>query len=83
MKECFGNIFKRTVCNNYYNCKFSTDCLTETNIIKGVCNCEYKASCHLSRQKFQLKLRNNNETNKDCDFYQALKEMYTKHKKND
>jgi hypothetical protein len=65
------------VCQGHNDCT-EKGCFSKTSIDKGVCNCPYKASCHLVRQFLQDKFRKEMKNYKieDCDFYKLLKPMY-------
>ena len=54
-KQCFGNYLLEG-CENNHNCK-EVDCMTETFIKHGACDCKYKSSCHLLRQSCQVEMR--------------------------
>lgn len=76
MKECFGNYMIYPTCQGHHTCK-EYNCFNKTMIEKGACNCLYKGSCHLLRQKLQTEFRENYGYKlEDCDFYQVLKSMY-------
>jgi hypothetical protein len=70
MKECFGNYMRYPTCKGHHDCK-EAGCFSKTNIDKGVCDCPYKASCHVSRQYLQKRFREEDSDYKveDCDFY--------------
>lgn len=78
MKKCYGNVLTEICSKNggHHECphydKNDGDCFKETSL-KGPCNCEFKASCHVQRQKAQEGFRECfNETEKDCDFYKIF-----------
>jgi len=46
-------------------------------IIKnGICDCQYKGSCHLDRQAIIMEYRKADETNEVCPYYKSLKLRY-------
>jgi len=76
MKGCFGNYMEYPLCQGHYDCQ-EKGCFSKTMIGKGTCDCLYKGSCHLSRQRLQTEFREKyNWKLEDCDFYKLLKPMY-------
>lgn len=78
MRKCFGHCM-REACAGHHDCEdyLFNGCLSETNIRFGPCNCEYKASCHILRQKGQAKHRlDSGSTIESCSFYRELKVLY-------
>lgn len=71
-KSCFGNyLHKEKGCNDHHNCEQQGECNMYTNYFKGACDCPYKKSCHLMRQKIASDYRNEiGDTDiRKCDFY--------------
>jgi hypothetical protein len=67
------------ICEGHNDCIDKRDCFSETSIKKGTCDCSYKASCHLPRQKVQTEFRKSyGDKLEDCDAYKLLKPMYNK-----
>ena len=80
MKECYGNYMEYPICEGHHDCE-EKGCYSKTMIEKGSCDCSYKASCHLLRQKLQTELKPKyNSSIEDCDAYKMLKPMYEKKK---
>ena len=78
MKECLGNYMEYPICQGHHDCE-EKECFSKTMIDKGLCDCPYKGSCHLMRQKIQTKVRQRyGRKIEDCDFYKVLKPMYEK-----
>lgn len=73
-KPCYGNYMKRE-CEGHHECR-EMGCFSETSRIHGECDCKYKESCHLTRQKLQVHVRNDNSYGYDsvekCDFYKLI-----------
>lgn len=63
-KPCYGNS-SGYYCN--YQCTKNDGCYAVTMEKWGVCDCKFKPSCHISRQKLQEKFRKNN-TSHTCPF---------------
>lgn len=76
MKKCYGNYMIYPKCENHNKC-VEDGCLSMTNIVHAECDCPYTASCHLARQRLQVKFRKDYGYKvEDCDFYKLLKPMY-------
>jgi len=65
-------------CQGHHDCT-EKECFSKTMIDKGSCDCLYKASCHLMRQRLQAEFREKYGWKlTDCDFYKVLKPIYDK-----
>ena len=70
-KPCYGNSSGH-YCN--YECPTNQGCYSVTMAKWGICDCQFKPSCHISRQKLQAKFKQNN-INHICPF----KEYFDEH----
>jgi len=78
MKECFGNYMEYPICKGHNSCE-EKGCFSKTMIDKGLCDCPYKSSCHLLRQRLQVEFRVKRWRKlEDCEFHKLLKPMYEK-----
>jgi len=71
MKQCYGN-FMLDLCyenGGHHDCEYQSTCFGDTNEKHGECDCQFKRSCHTSRQYLQNLFRQEN-SNHVCWFYE-------------
>jgi len=79
MKECSGHYMEYPICQSHHDCT-ERECYSKT-MDKGPCDCPYKGSCHIPRQRLQTEFREKYGYKlEDCDFYKLLKPMYENNK---
>jgi len=74
MKQCYGN-FMLDLCyknGGHHNCEHQLTCFGDTNEKQGECDCQFKRSCHTSRQYLQNIFRQENKDYNlnNCWFYE-------------
>ena len=75
MKPCYSN-FMLDLCNQnggHYDCEHQSTCFGGTNEKHGECDCQFKRSCHTSRQYLQNIFRQENKDDynlNNCWFYE-------------
>lgn len=74
MRECYGNyLSKEYGCHDHHNCPIAGECMQQTSITKGACDCPHKAHCHIPRQWLQAKFKDEDPSHV-CSFIKYFEE---------